>query len=703
MDTNMSASVRLVHTHLLVYFGGYKKSCFQGSSYLRNSPVIYGIFRSILNCMQKPIYLLFSALLLYIALPAQTPTNRDSLLRLLPLAREDSNAVLLLIRIGQQFEGQDLDKAKQYYDKAASLSKKIRYPLGIIKSIANQTFVLNQQGKFDSSLQLNLESVRLSRQIKDSVYLAKTLFNTGTSYRNLGNYEKAVAAYEEGKQLFMRFGDSFTEALSSDILQVVYYELHQYQKAIEFGQHAVALAKKMGDQYIYGLALNNLGLNYIALNQLPTADSLFKEALKVAVATDDKNLEQSSYLNLGNNMIQRGEYESMKPLMDKALALNKELGIPESHLLCLKGYAYYYTYKKDYRKAQLFAEEALAISYANDLKPQRVKVLDQLSGIAHARQNMLLGNQYAQHSALLSDSLLNGTIQRTTLELEEKYASAAKVARIKNLEDEQALQQLSLRQKTLLNYFLLGAAVLLGIIFFLSYRNYRQKRFLQQQQINELEAEKKQMATEAVLKGEEKERTRLARDLHDGLGGMLSGIKYSFQNMKGNLILTQENAQDFERSMDMLDSSIREMRRVAHNLMPEALVKFGLDTALKDFFKEINRSGILKVRYQSIGLDTTSLDQTLSITVYRIIQELINNTIKHAGASEAVVQISLSDGQLSITAEDNGKGFDLAKVKGVKGIGWSNIQNRIDFLKGTFDIRSVPGHGCSVQIELPCK
>jgi signal transduction histidine kinase len=304
---------------------------------------------------------------------------------------------------------------------------------------------------------------------------------------------------------------------------------------------------------------------------------------------------------------------------------------------------------------------------------------------------------------MLSDSLLNATIQRTTLELEEKYASAAKVARIKNLEDEQALQQLSLRQKTLLNYFLLGAAVLLGIIFFLSYRNYRQKRFLQQQQINELEAEKKQMATEAVLKGEEKERTRLARDLHDGLGGMLSGIKYSFQNMKGNLILTQENAQDFERSMDMLDSSIREMRRVAHNLMPEALVKFGLDTALKDFFKEINRSGILKVRYQSIGLDTTSLDQTLSITVYRIIQELINNTIKHAGASEAVVQISLSDGQLSITAEDNGKGFDPAKVKGVKGIGWSNIQNRIDFLKGTFDIRSVPGHGCSVQIELPCK
>jgi two-component system NarL family sensor kinase len=651
--------------------------------------------------MKKIILILFSALLVQFTAPAQTLMNRDSLLRLLPLAREDSNAVLLLINIGQQFESQDLNQAKQYYDKAAVLSRKLQYPLGIIKSIANQTYVLNQQGKFDSSMQLNLESVALSRQIKDSVYLAKTLFNVGTAYRFLGSYEKAAAVYEEGKQIFQRFGDSATEALASDILQVLYYDLHQYRKAIGYGQHAVAMAKKIDDQYIYGLALNNLGLNYIELNQLGTADSLFREALRVAIATEDKNLEQSSYLNLANDMIQRGEYEAMKPLMDKALALNKDLGIPESRLLCLKGYSYYYTYKKEYSRAQQYAAEALAISYANDLKAQRVKVLNQLSNIAYARQDMRLGDQYAQQSTMLSDSLLNATIQRTTLELEEKYASAAKEARIKNLEDEQALQRLALRQKTLLNYFLLGAAILLCIIFFLSYRNYRQKQFLQQQQINELEAEQQLMATEAVLKGEENERTRLARDLHDGLGGMLSGIKYSFQNMKGNLILTPDNAQAFERSMDMLDSSIREMRRVAHNLMPEALVKFGLDTALQDFCNEINRSGALQVAYQSIGLNTTPLDQTMSITVYRIIQELINNTLKHAGASEAVVQVSLSGGQLSITVEDNGKGFDPDILQGARGIGWSNIQNRIDFLKGKSDIKTSPGEGCSVQIELP--
>ena len=155
-----------------------------------------------------------------------------------------------------------------------------------------------------------------------------------------------------------------------------------------------------------------------------------------------------------------------------------------------------------------------------------------------------------------------------------------------------------------------------------------------------LETEKQLTATEAVLKGEEQERTRLAKDLHDGLGGMLSGIKYSFQTMKRNLIMTPENQQAFERSMDMLDSSIKEMRRVAHNMMPEALVKFGLDTALKDFCNDINQSGALQVNYQSIGMENAVLDQTTAITIYRIVQELINNTMKHAAAKTAIVQVS---------------------------------------------------------------
>jgi signal transduction histidine kinase len=237
------------------------------------------------------------------------------------------------------------------------------------------------------------------------------------------------------------------------------------------------------------------------------------------------------------------------------------------------------------------------------------------------------------------------------------------------------------------------------IISLLLYRNYKHKQKLQQQRINELETEKQLAATESVLKGEEQERTRLAKDLHDGLGGMLSGIKYSFQTMKGNLIMTPENHQAFERSMDMLDSSIKEMRRVAHNMMPEALLKFGLDTALKDFCNDINQSGALLVTYQSFGMENEVIEQTTAITIYRIVQELINNTMKHAAARTAIVQVSKTNDEISITVEDDGKGFNPIDLQKAKGIGWSNIQSRIEYLKGKVDVKSETGKGTSVLIE----
>ena len=164
--------------------------------------------------------------------------------------------------------------------------------------------------------------------------------------------------------------------------------------------------------------------------------------------------------------------------------------------------------------------------------------------------------------------------------------------------------------------------------------------------------------------------------------------------------MTAENQQAFERSMDMLDSSIREMRRVAHNMMPEALVKFGLDAALKDFCNDINQSGALQVSYQSIGMQDAQIDQTISITVYRVVQELLNNTMKHAGARTAIVQLSKREEQLTVAVEDDGKGFDASQLNQANGIGWSNIQSRLEYLKGKLDIQSEPGKGTSVHIEL---
>jgi len=555
------------------------------------------------------------------------------------------------------------------------------------------------QGLYDSSIILNQQSVELSRQIKDSVYLAKTLFNTGTVYRAVGQYEKAVSCYEEGKKIFSKFGNADIEAQTDDILQLLYTDMKQYEKAKEYGERTIIGLRRMNDLPSLGRALNNLGLVNLYLKNFEKAAELFNEALDLSHQIGDKDLEQNQYLNLGTIFLEQGEFEKMKPYMDKALVLAKELEAHEIELIGTKGLSDYYTYKKNYVLAEQYAKEALSLSYRFDLKSQRVMVFTQLSNLAFVMQDIKTAKFYATQSRLLGDSLLNETILKNTMELEKKYETEKKETQIKQLEAEKKVQQLSIRQKKSLNYFLIGGAATVLIISLLSYRTYSQKQKIQQQRINELETEKQLTAAEAVLKGEEQERSRIAKDLHDGLGGMLSGIKYSFNNMKGNLIMTPENNQAFERSMDMLDSSIKEMRRVAHNMMPEALVKFGLDTALKDFCNDINQSGALQVNYQSLGMENASIEQTTSITVYRIVQELINNSMKHAVARNAIVQVSNTGKQLSVTVEDDGKGFDTAVLKKGTGIGWNNIQSRVDFLKGNLDVQSENGKGTSVHIE----
>lgn len=170
--------------------------------------------------------------------------------------------------------------------------------------------------------------------------------------------------------------------------------------------------------------------------------------------------------------------------------------------------------------------------------------------------------------------------------------------------------------------------------------------------------------------------------------------------MKGNLIITPENVQAFERSMDMLDNSIKEMQRVAHDMMPETLVNFGLDTALKDFCDTINQGGALSITYQSIDMQQAVVNQTTAITIYRIVQELVNNIIKHASARSALVQLSNEHNTINITVEDDGKGFNKELLNHARGIGWSNILNRVDFLNGKADIVSEPGKGTSVNIGL---
>jgi signal transduction histidine kinase len=318
--------------------------------------------------------------------------------------------------------------------------------------------------------------------------------------------------------------------------------------------------------------------------------------------------------------------------------------------------------------------------------------------------NYKLSGEYFLKTLIVSDSLFKTETSEKVAGLEAQYQNEKKQKEIVRLEKDQQIQSISLKQKSTLNYFLTGAVAALMIVGFLGYRNTRhrhrlsrQQDELQQHRISELEKDKQLVAVDSMLKGQEEERSRLAKDLHDGLGGLLSGVKFSLSNMKDNLIITPDNMAVFERSLDMIDTSIKELRRVAHNMMPEMLTKFGLDEALKEYCNSINATNLLAVKYQSIGMDTR-IEKSSEIIIYRIVQELLNNILKHAAATEAMVQLLKEEGRFNVIVEDNGKGFDAALLHN-KGAGLTSIQSRVNYLKGQIDIHSEPGKGTLVNME----
>ena len=623
----------------------------------------------------------------------------DSITKELQQPMADTNRAVSMMRLAIDYELVDTAKAYKAYKDAINFAreKKLNYNLGRIYQ--NQSVLFSNAGNDVQSI-ASLDTAIIFYQKSDNPKAKKF---EAHAYNDLANRLKTQNEFQQAVEYYLK-GIAIFEKLGLDDELVVVYcnistlfgDIKEPAKQIEYANKAVASARKSGIAQKLFTAYMILANSYImqednlsAKRYIDSSRVYFDELANI----NSVDGIFSYYLITAQVFNRLGQLDSSFYYFEKSFTVSEKYnylyGKAESQLqmgaIAIQ--------QKKYNEAEKYLltgiEDAKAINYFGMLDDGYKYLSDIYAVTGRYKQ----AYEYYQMYKDVNDSVVNLDSKKYATELEKKYESEKKDKQI-------ILQQSQLQKRKILNYVLIGSAAGLLIISLLTYRNYKQKQKLQQQRINELETEKKLTATEAVLKGEEQERTRLAKDLHDGLGGMLSGIKYSFQTMKGNLVMTPDNAQAFERSMDMLDSSIKEMRRVAHNMMPEALVKFGLDTALKDFCNDINQSGALQVNYQSIGLENTTVEQTTAITIYRIVQELINNTMKHAAAKIAIVQVSKTNNDISITVEDDGKGFNPLILQGAKGIGWSNIQSRVEYLKGTLDVQSEPGKGTSVHIEL---
>ncbi|MBL7725121.1 MAG: sensor histidine kinase [Chitinophagaceae bacterium] len=628
------------------------------------------------------------------AQPTRLERVLDSLLKVLSVSKEDTSKAMVLLTLASLYETNNQDSAEYYLQKGKALSEALKFDKGIYYYYQQGTVLSYTKGNYTKALEESNKGLEMARKLKDTIKVITMLNNLGVISAYMGNFKEQLDYALQVKDAVETVKDSSMLSGTYHNLANCYYNLRQYRKAVEAANYSVYANTISSEKSMYiNRAYATLAQAYDGLRMADSALHFYTIAIKESVRLGDKYAEGSIYGYMCNLYAGMNRFADMLNAAEKSLSLSKELQSRQMMASSLYNTAYAQFLTSNNKEAYKNINEALAIAVADSLGDELKNCYTVLSYIAARDGDYVTSISAKQKADSIADASLNEKVLKSTADLEKKYETEKKDNQIK-------LQKAEIKRKSTLNYILIGGAVALLMVSFLSYRNYRQKQKLQQQRIYELETEKKLAATEAVLKGEEQERTRLAKDLHDGLGGMLSGIKYSFQTMKGNLIMTPENQQAFERSMDMLDSSIREMRRVAHNMMPEALVKFGLDTALKDFCNDINQSGALNVSYQSIGMEAIVIEQTTAITVYRIVQELINNTMKHAAAKNAIVQVSRTNGILSVTVEDDGKGFDTAVLNQVKGIGWDNIKNRVEFLKGTLDVDSQPGKGTSVHIEL---
>ncbi len=617
----------------------------------------------------------------------------DSLLKILPKSKADTNLVNLYLRIGDEYVENRPSDAKDYYKKAEKLSTKIDFQKGLFKFITSYVYILNHEGLYDSSIILNLKSIEIAKGLNSQVFLGTAFVNTGIVYSAKANYDKAMNYYLEGQKIFLKIGNKTSEAAIDDMLQLHFYNLGQYKRAIQFGENAVSKSRKLANLNLLGRSLNNLGLSYLATNNYEKAKKAFIETLEIGKKINNENFLLNEYFNLGDVYRSNGEYEKMRESVEKGLILSKKMEFYEKETVGNNMLGDYYFAKGNYKLAKEYLENALEFSYKYDYKTLRSKILLSLSQVYFSEKNYKEGKRYENMATILDDSLFNETIQKNTIELQTKYETEKKETQIK-------LQSTQLKQKTTNNILLIGGLATLAILSLLGFFNYRNRQRIDQQKIKELEQEKQLTAVSSIMQGQEEERSRMAKDLHDGLGGILSGIKLNLSAMRGNQIMQEADANIFSRSISQLDSAIQEMRRVAHNLMPEALLKFGLDEAIKDFCDGINQASTVKLKYSHFG-EAIPNDQSLQVILYRIIQELSNNAIKYAHANTILIQLTKHETGISLTVEDDGKGFNVSDLDKNKGAGINNVISRVNYLKGTFTIDSEIGKGTSCFVEIP--
>ena len=472
-------------------------------------------------------------------------------------------------------------------------------------------------------------------------------------------------------------------------LYLRFYSDSEKTKAYTYAHIAkeIALQTKQADHVAaaYGL------LSEIALSQKQPKEA--KKHLLHALyelnksAISDFKIEMSIYEALAEISEQEGDFA-------EALKFQK---------------AYNSSYKKNYDHEKLEITKSLEAQFDKE-RQQQAYIKLQLETERKEQQLQLMSVLGIQQDQEISNLKLKDENQRKQLQVSSLEAQKRRQElRLSRLETESKTNDIlhmrrELTYKEKLNNFYILTTVFCGLILVsaLYALTQRTKALNRKEKLHalELSQEKHKANIEtltALLHGQEQERARVARDLHDGLGGLLSGTKLQLTHFYHTVLPNQQD--ELTKSIVQIDDSVEELRRVAHNLTPDLLTKYGLETALKEFAVRMSQPG-LEIDVQFLNYEK-SLSKEKELICYRIIQELVHNAVKHAYPQQIIIQLVEEPTEIMITVEDDGIGFEITPQQLSNSTGMHNIQSRIDFLKGKMSFHSEKKQGTTVEFHFP--
>lgn len=672
---------------------------------------------------------------------SQSAIKVDSLQRLLAIQENDSNKVIILLELIKEYRNSDIEQAKKYSDIAYDLSNQLNYIPGEIDVLYEKCYIHTYEGLFDSAIYINNIAIQLCDSINEikrlgysynlyGVILRKQGFlstaldfhnkalsllmkvndkkGIAISYNSMGiiyyqraDYDSAVSCYLNLIRLSEAIG--YDKALASGAINIgkVYLEIEEYNKAKNNFFKSIEINKKCNNIRQTGLAFNNLGMVTLKEKKYDEAMKYFIKGIEYYKKINDKSGLGFINSNIGTLYEAKGNYSKALEVYKIAKGYFKETGSKKGMLSVLINEAVIFERLKIFTKALAIYDTCLTIAKEIEAKDDLLLVYNNIYKTYEMLGNYKKAFKYQNKYIELNDSIFNIEKSGIIADLQLKYEKEKNEARILALENENLQQDLNLRKKTnQRNMYLAGgsALVVIVLLLFVFYRHKARKdKIIAEQKIRQLEEEKKLLAARSIVEGQEEERKRIAKELHDGLGVLLSTAKMHFTTISDK---SPENKDLIQKATKLLEQASGDVRKISHNMMPGILTKFGLNEALEDLFEQLDESPGLTAKIQISG-DRERLPENTEIMLYRIVQEMVNNTLKHAKATNISLTINYLSEQLNIQYSDNGKGFIVNEKLQSKSIGLTSIQSRIDFLSGNLSIESSPGKGTVYIIQIP--